>query len=329
MRSTRRARLVLTILLLAAFSLITLDYRTGALEGVRRGAGDVFGPIENGVGDVTHPIGSWFSSIGHLGSYKSQNEALRADIARLEGKLNLTVAERDELAQDQKLLHLAGIAQYSIVAARVVAYGSADGFDETATINRGSANGITTGMTVIAGNGLVGRTIHVSRSISTILLANDPTFSIGVRAQGKALEIGTAQGTGINKPLALQMFNNTALLTPGEALVSFGSTNDKPFVPEVPVGKILNVDPPGGLERTATVSPFVDFTAINIVAVVTHAPPNIKHDSLLPQKPTPTPTPTVTVRVTVNPSGSPIGTSAPHSGPTGTPHGTASSSSTP
>jgi rod shape-determining protein MreC len=126
------------------------------------------------------------------------------------------------------------------------------------------------------------------------------------------------------------MFNNTALLTKGEALVSFGSgRNNRPFVPEVPVGQILTVDPPGGLERTAKVSPFVDFTAINIVGVVTSAPTNIKHDSLLPKKPTPTPTPTVTVRVTVNPSGSPIGTSAPHSRSTGSAHGTASSSSTP
>lgn len=329
MRNSRRARLVLTVLLLAAFSLITLDYRTGALEGVRRAAGDVFGPIENGVGDVTHPIGSWFSSIGHLGSYKSQNEALKADIARLQGKLNLTTVQRTELAQDEKLLHLAGIAQYTVVPARVVSYGSSDGFDETATINRGSANGIRVDQTVIAGNGLVGRTIHVSRSTTTILLANDPTFSIGIRTAGKALEIGTVQGTGVNKPLAVQMFNNSALLTPGEALVSFGSASNRPFVPEVPVGKILHVDPPGGLERTATVSPFVDFTAINIVAVVTHAPSSIKHDSLLPSKPTPTPTPTVTVRVTVNPSGSPIGTSAPHSGATGSPHGTALSSSTP
>jgi len=35
MRNARRARLVLTLLLLAAFTLITLDYRSGAGNGLR------------------------------------------------------------------------------------------------------------------------------------------------------------------------------------------------------------------------------------------------------------------------------------------------------
>ena len=84
MKDTRRARLVLTILLLLAFTLITLDYRSGALDGGRSAAADVFGPIENTVGDVVHPIGSWFSSLGHLGSYKSENDKLERELAAAE-----------------------------------------------------------------------------------------------------------------------------------------------------------------------------------------------------------------------------------------------------
>jgi rod shape-determining protein MreC len=323
MRHTRRGRLVLTILLLAAFSLITLDYRTGALSGVRSAASTVFGPVENGVGDVTHPIGSWFSSIGHLGSYKDENAALKAQVARLESQLHLTQEQRIELAQDRKLLHLAGEAGYTVVPARVVAYGSSLGYDETATINRGSANGVAKDQTVICGDGLVGKTIVVGRTTSTILLANDPTFSVGVRTETKTqLELGLLQGTGVNKPMALQLYSNTAPLAAGEQLVSYGSRADSPFVPEVPVGRILTVSPlNGGLAETATVQPFVDYTAIDIVGVVTNAPTNIKHDSLLPASPTPAPT--VTVTVTANPSassGSGVGT---------TPSGGATSSSTP
>lgn len=314
MRNSRRTRLVLTILLLAAFSLITLDYRTGALSGIRKGASDIFGPIESGVSAVTHPIGSWFSSIGHLNSYKNDNAALKQQVAKLQSQLHLTQAQRVELAQDQKLLHLAGLAQFKVVAARVITEGGAFGFDETVTINRGTANGIQANETVITGDGLVGRTLSpVGRTTATVLLANDPTFAVGARVEGKQLELGSVQGGGLNKPMDLQLYSNNTLLTVGQNLVSAGDaqTGNRPFVPEVPIGTITHVNPLNrGLAETAIVRPFVNFTALNIVAVVVHSPTSIKHDSLLPASPTPAPTITVTVTATPGstPSSNGVGT---------------------
>jgi rod shape-determining protein MreC len=318
MRNARRSRLVLTILLLAAFSLITLDYRSDSLNGVRSAASTVFGPIEDGVSDVTHPIGSWFSSVGHLGSFKHENSDLKKRVAQLQSRLRLTAAQRSELAQDQKLLHIAGIAQFTVVAARVTAYGGGLVPEETATINRGRINGIKANETVIDGDGLVGRTVVVGRTTSTILLADDPTFTVGVRLESKQLELGSVTGGGRGHLMTLQLFNSTTRLSVGEQLVSEGSLNDTPFVPEVPVGRITHVNPlNGGLAETATVQPFVDYTAIDIVAVVVHAPKAIKHDSLLPAAPTPAPTVTVTVTATPGTSTTPLpGQSAPSTGGT-------------
>jgi rod shape-determining protein MreC len=321
MRNSRRTRLVLTILLLAAFSLITLDYRTGALSGVRTATSDVFGPIEDGVSDVTHPIGSWFTSIGHLSSYKDDNAALKRQVAALQSELHLTQAQRVELQQDQKLLHLAGIGRFSIVAARVVAYGGADGYDHTVTINRGSVNGVRLNQTVITGDGLAGRTVNVGRTTSTVLLANDPTFSVGARLEGKALELGLVSGAGVNQPMTLQLYTNATPPTVGQDVVSAGDSQnaDRPFVPEVPIGRITHVNPlNGALAWSAVVQPFVDFTAINIVGVVTKAPTNVKHDSLLPASPTPAPTVTVTVTATPNPNQSGTSGTTPPSGGTTT-----------
>jgi rod shape-determining protein MreC len=312
MRNSRRGRLVLTLLLLAAFTLITIDYRSGTLNGVRRAASTIFGPIENVVDDVTHPIGSWFSSIGHLGSYKHENQQLKNQIAQLQAQLHITAAQRIELAEDQKILHLASIAQFRVVAARVIAVGGGLGTDQTATIDRGTANGIKVNETVINGNGLVGRTIVVGRNSATILLADDPTFSVGTRLEAKALELGKVQGGGLNQPMTLTLYNNTRQLAVGEDLVTAGDTenNDTPFVPEVPIGRVTRVVPlNGGLSQTATVAPFVDFTTLDVVAVVVHAPKTIKHDSLLPAAPTPAPT--VTVTVTATPGSPNPGNSSP------------------
>ena len=293
MRNSRRARLVLTVLLLAAFTLITLDYRSGALNGVRSGVSSVFGPVENVAADIAHPIGSWFSSIAHVGSYRHDNEELKKQIAELRGQLHLTTAQQDQLVQARKLLHLAGVGRFKIVPAQVIAYGGGLGGDQTATINRGSADGIQVNQTVIDGDGLVGQTIVVGRTTSTILLADDPTFCVGARLSGKQLELGSVCGGGQGKPMSFTLFSATAPLTVGQDLVTAGSTRNIPFVPEVPIGSVTQVRASSdGLSRIATV----------------------KHDSLLPASPTPAPT--VTVTVTETPGSGTSGSATPPATPT-------------
>ncbi|HWC34589.1 MAG TPA: rod shape-determining protein MreC [Mycobacteriales bacterium] len=304
MRNARRARLVLTLLLLSAFTLITLDYRSGALGGVRRVASTVFGPIEDGIDHVVHPIGSWFSSLGHLGSYKHENQDLHRKVAQLETQLRMSSVERNEYLQEQNLLHLAGLGQYTTVAARVTAYGAAFGFESTIAIDRGSANGITKNETVISGAGLVGRVVDVGRTTATVQLANDSAFTAGARLSTGRLAVGAVGGNGRGKAMDLTLLDNTVRLAVGQMLVTFASGPGGPFVPEVPIGKITHVTPANGqLAQTASVAPFVDFGSLDIVAVVVSAPKSIKHDSLLPSSPTPAPTVTVTVTASPGSSG--------------------------
>lgn len=310
---------MLTVLLLAAFTLITLDYRSGSFGGVRRAASTIFGPIEHAVSDVVDPIGRWFSSIGHLGSYKHDNDQLRKKVADLETQLRLTARQQQEYAQEQKLLHLAGLAQYKIVAARVIAASSDLGFGTSVTIDVGSANGIVPNETVISGSGLVGKVATVGRTSATVELADNNGFIVGARlASGKVGSIGQVTGNGAGSDMTLTLFNTTTRLSIGEQLVTFGSGGrGDPFVPEVPIGTITKVEPVNGqLGQTASVKPFVDFGSLDIVAVVVHSPASVKHDALLPASPTPAPTVTVTVTATpgTTPSsgtGSPTTSSSP------------------
>jgi rod shape-determining protein MreC len=301
MRPTRRARLLLTILILVAFSLVTLDYRSGALGGVRNAVGTVFGPVEDGVSAVVSPIGSWFSSVGHLGSYRDDNKKLTKELADARAQLHLTAHDQAQLAQLQRIFHLAGDAKYKVVAAKVTAYGSTQSFECSVTINRGSGQGITTGETVLDGDGLVGRTTQVSRDSSTVLLGCDPSFTVGVSVGAATTQVGSVTGGG-RGAMALTMFSTVAKLTKNEPVVTLGSSKDKPFVPEVPVGRVSQVTQSTGASSvTATVVPYVDYTALDMVAVVVSAPHRPAHDSLVP---TPHPTPTVTKTVTASPSAS-------------------------
>ncbi|MFI6050628.1 rod shape-determining protein MreC [Streptomyces violascens] len=304
MRDTRESRLLLVLLIAVAFALITVDIRGGAnspVDGARQAAAAVFGPVENGVAAAVDPVGNAIGAVRDSGKRHDKISTLQAENEALKQKLGSDARNRSRLNQLDSMLKTAGEGQYGIKAAQVVAIGAAQGFSWTVTIDAGSNDGIKRDMTVLNGDGLVGRVTTVGPSTATVLLANDPDFTVGTRMENSD-ELGFATGHG-DRPLSVQLLNGKAKVNPGDRLVTFGSQADKPFVPGVPVGEVVRVDPSGGaLTRTIYVRPFVGFTKLDIVGVVVQAPRTDPRDEVLPAKPKPTPTPTVTVTAAPSPT---------------------------
>ncbi|GAA3853307.1 rod shape-determining protein MreC [Streptomyces sp. NPDC003631] len=305
MRDTRESRLLLVLLIAIAFALITVDIRGGQdspVEGARQAAATVFGPIENGVSTVVDPMGNAIDAVRDSGSRHDRIARLEQSNAALKAKLGSDDRNRSRLKQLDNMLRVAGEGQYGIKGAEVIAIGAAQGFSWTVTIDVGANDGIKRDMTVLNGDGLVGRVTTVGPNTSTVLLANDPDFTVGTRMEGSD-ELGFASGQG-DRPLRVQLLNGKADVKKGDRLITFGSEADKPFVPGVPVGVVSRVDPSGGdLTRTVYVTPFASFTKLDVVGVVIQAPKKDPRDAVLPPKPQPTPTPTVTVTVTPSASG--------------------------
>ncbi|MFF6995030.1 rod shape-determining protein MreC [Streptomyces sp. NPDC008313] len=300
MRDTRESRLLLVLLIAIAFALITVDIRGGEdspVDGARQGAATVFGPIENGVSAAVDPVGNAIEAVRESGDRHDRVARLERDNAALKAKLGSDDRNRSKARQLDRILKTAGTGQYGIKGAQVIAIGAAQGFSWTVTIDAGANDGLKRDMTVLNGDGLVGRVTTVGPHTATVLLANDPDFTVGTRMESTD-ELGFASGQG-DRPFRVEMLNGKAKVKKGDRLVTFGSQADKPFVPGVPVGEVTRVDPSGGdLTRTVYVTPFVSFTKLDIVGVVVEAPRKDPRDEVLPAKPKPTPTPTVTVTVT-------------------------------
>ncbi|MDO0927729.1 rod shape-determining protein MreC [Streptomyces sp. TG1A-8] len=300
MRDTKESRLLLVLLIAIAFALITVDIRGGRnspVDGARQAAATAFGPIEDGLSSAVDPVGNAVSAIRDSGSRHDRLAALELENAALRAELGSDDRNRSRLRQLDRMLKIAGEGQYGIKGAQVIAMGSAQGFSWTITIDVGAEDGITRDMTVLNGDGLVGRVTTVGPHTSTVLLANDPDFTVGTRMEGGD-ELGFASGQG-DRPLRVELLNGKAEVKKGDRLVTFGSQSDRPFVPGVPVGVVSRVDPSGGgLTRTLYVTPYVGFTKLDVVGVVVRAPKKDPRDEVLPAKPKPTPTPTVTVTVT-------------------------------
>jgi rod shape-determining protein MreC len=305
-RDTRESRLLLVLLIAIAFALITVDIRGGEespVDGARQAAATVFGPVENGVAAAVDPIGNAIGAVRDSGRRHDRIGELERENALLKAKLGSNDRNRSRVRELDSMLKKAGAGQYGIKGAEVIAIGAAQGFSWTVTIDVGSNDGIERDMTVLNGDGLVGRITTVGPNTATVLLASDPDFTVGTRME-KTDELGFATGQG-DRPLSVQLLNGKAKVKKGDRLVTFGSQADKPFVPGVPVGEVIRVDPSGGdLTRTIYVRPFVGFTKLDIVGVVVVAPRSDPRDTVLPPKPAaPKPTPTVTVTVTPSADG--------------------------
>jgi rod shape-determining protein MreC len=298
------------MLLVIALALITIDYRGGdhsPLRGLRGFGAAVFGPIERVSAAVVRPIGNTFDAITDAPGERRRADQLTRENQRLREQLRAGRLDESHSRQLDKLLRSAGIGGYKIVSGQVISAGQ--GFEDTVTIDVGSTSGVQRDMTVMTGDGLVGRVTRVGPTTATVQLATDAASSIGSRLEDSK-EIGIARGlgrrglgSGGDTPIRFQLLDPDAVLGPGQRIVTLGSQGERPYVPGVPIGTVVRVERTlGSLARTAYIRPFVRFTSLDVVGVVVAPPKEDPRDAVLPPRPKPTPTPTPTPAVTPTPS---------------------------
>jgi rod shape-determining protein MreC len=290
MRDTRRTRIVLAGLLLAGFALITVDAhgeRPGApgLLGRARAAGQtVIGPVEHAGDAAVRGFGSLFDGWGHSSADEKRIAALTAQVSALKNQGETSAADVTRVSQLDKLLKLSSLGGLGTVPARLIGLDPAQDGAWSATLDAGSRDGISADQTVLDGDGLIGRTTTVGPYTSTVLLAVDPTSTVGVRLAGGGT-IGIATGQDLHT-LRVQFLDPQLQVKPGAVVLTLGSAGERPFVPGVPVGTVRKVVPtPGALTRTVLVTPYADAASADTVGVVVQPPRTDPRDVMAPSTP--------------------------------------------
>lgn len=284
---SRRARIILGLLIVASLTLVILDLRggRGPFATVRTAVASVIGFGQLGAARAASPF---VGAVEWWGTWTDQRErisALEAQNAELLDLVNRSEEDRARADALDGVLKVAGVGRYRIIPAEVIAIGPRRDFAWTVTIDAGRSDGIETNMTVINDRGLVGRVLEATRSTATVVLLTDASASVGVRVAGTE-EIGILSGTGRQDSLDLQLLDPLAPLDVGDVLVSFGSKSGRPYAPGIPIGTVVDVSGTAGqLARVATVRPFVNVSALTIVGVVVRPPRTDPRDSVLPAIP--------------------------------------------
>ena len=204
MRDTRRTRLLLSIALIAALTLIAVDYQHGSspvVRTVKNAAGSVFGAVESAVSFVTGPV-TRFVGGGLAGSSGGQVAVLKRELSRMRAELSAAELSKADYGQPHHLLALAGSGGYRVVAASVIAFGQ--GYQQTVTLDAGSSDGVRPQETVLDGDGLVGQVTSVTAGTCTVLLATDPSSVVGVRLAPGG-QVGWVTGEGSEQEAGLRL----------------------------------------------------------------------------------------------------------------------------
>jgi rod shape-determining protein MreC len=288
-RGSRRLRLTFVLLLLSAFTLTALDNTTaqsGPLAALRRGIDTVFGPVERTVGGAADSAGRALGGLPRLGSYQSDNRKLQRQVDALNGRLNSLAGLQCQVDQFHQLMHLVDVTGYTTVPARVIAVGPNGGFEWTAVIDAGSADGVKVSQTVVTGAGLVGRTTRVTGHTARVLLLADPDFTVG-GTLAQVASIGFAHGNGA-RPMTYSLASSRAPVRKGDVLLTTGSDT---YAAGIPVGTVTAIAPDANaISRSATLEPFVDVSSLDVVGVVVDPPRTRPRGRLTPIGPGPSPT---------------------------------------
>lgn len=268
----RRSRVA--ALVLAGAAIVTLDASSGAtspLDPVRRLVGETFGPVETVASAVVSPVrgvGDWWTTRSAL---RRDVDALELRNAQLEEQAHTADFDRNRLNEYDELTSAAGDYGRALLPARVVGVGATQSFSRTVTIDAGSSSGLHPDMTVVNGQGLVGRIVRVTPSTATVLLVVDADSVVGGRI-GPSMKVGFLHGRGsldTGGRLDLELVDNNHVPAQGDSVVTWGSEDGAPYVAGIPVGQVTAVF--SSLRETtqrAEIAPYVDFGALDVVGVV-------------------------------------------------------------
>jgi rod shape-determining protein MreC len=224
---------------------------------------EILGTAQTGVAVVTRSVGSLWSDYVALWDVRDENELLREEIKKyqvVDSKYREALATNVRL---EKLLELKENLAPPTLTALIQGRDPSLWF-KTLTVNRGSSDGVSKGMPVVAVEGVVGHVLDSTAHYAKVLQANDPNCAIEVLIQESRVQ-GILKGTGSGYRLHYVLKNNDVKV--GDQVVTSGLGGV--FSKGIPVGIVSSVvSNRRGMFLDIEVTPAVNFERLEHVIVI-------------------------------------------------------------
>lgn len=253
---------------------------------------DKFRPVRTAVGQIVTPmqkginsLGSWmygqkekFQSIEEL---TEENEKLKEQISTLTYENKILQQEKYELSSLRKLFELdEKYASYPKVAARVISRDSNNWYNQF-TIDKGSDDGITVNMNVIADGGLVGIVIRTGSNWSVVRSIIDDKSNV------TGMSLKSADTCNIKGNLELidqgvieiELVDKASDINENDEIVT-SNTSDR-YLQGILIGyvKDLSIDS-SNMTKSGHLIPAVSFDSLDHVLVITELKKEVPKEAL-------------------------------------------------
>ena len=226
------------ILVIASIGLMTLDHRSGQMEIVRNTLSYILYPLQYTI-DLPIRLYHWTDET------LSTHETLLSENSRLEDlylenrvrlqKLDILEKENTRL---RKLLRATPKTGEEVLIAEIINV-DVDPYRQLTVINKGTNDKVYVSQPIIDAQGVIGQTIHVSATSSTVMLITDASHALPVQIDRTSLR-AVAFGTGKIDYLDLRHIPHNADIREGDTLITSGLGGR--FPANYPVAVIISIE---------------------------------------------------------------------------------------
>lgn len=224
-----------------------------------------FRVVFNYCADGLAGFGAYFTEFDRI---SAENEKLRQENEELKKLQSDIEALKGENAWLRDFLEIKNFnTTFEFADATVIGKG-AGASQGTLTINKGSLHGIEAGMTVITGQGLVGRILEVGLTSSEVICITDVSSSVGSVIERSAL-MGISEGYSAGQCRFLYTTGLTDFegVKVGDSVLSSGKGSIYPY--GLLIGKVVDVKKDDASRSLiATIETAVDFENISRVMII-------------------------------------------------------------
>ncbi len=275
--SALKRRIIVGGLVLLSLVLITVSFRSSALDGVQGTAASALRPFEVAADRVTRPFRDAASWTHGLIDAKSENEKLRKQLARYRQQLILDEGAVQENVQLKAALNYHGpasIAAFHQVRASVLV-NPLNAIDQSVEIAAGSHDGVRVGNVVVASSGgLVGTVARVSSGVSRVTLLTDDQSAVTAMDLTHPSAVGVIKrGGGGSDVLILDRVSKNENVNVGDTIITAGTLGPgalpSMFPRGIPVGSVKSrSNNDVNAFKNIQVAPLVDFSSLQTVIVL-------------------------------------------------------------
>ena len=207
-------------LVIASIGLMTLDHRWGQMEIVRNALSYVLYPLQY---TIDLPISLYHWTDETLSTHQTLlDEKKKLEDLNLQNQVRLQKLDilEKENARLRELLRATPKITEEVLIAEIINV-DVDPYRQLTIINKGSNDKVYISQPIIDAEGIIGQTIHVSATSSTVMLITDASHALPVQVDRTGLR-AVAFGTGKIDHLDLRHIPHNADIRKGDTLITSG-----------------------------------------------------------------------------------------------------------